>query len=51
LLRSRDVVGFGFGIVERVGEEGLNIEREGLLLAKLGFRSVEVVKDAGLLWP
>jgi hypothetical protein len=39
LLRSRDVVGFRFGIVESVGEEGLDTEREGLLLAKLGFRS------------
>jgi hypothetical protein len=38
-LRSRDVIGFGFGIVERVGNEGLDTEREGLLLAKLGFRS------------
>ena len=37
LPRSRDVVGFGFGIVERVGEEGLDTEREGLLLVKLGF--------------
>lgn len=50
LLRSRDVVGFGFGIVERVGEEGLDTEREGLLLAKLGFRSAGIVKDAELLW-
>jgi hypothetical protein len=38
-LRSRDVVRFGFGIVESVGEEGLDTELEGLLLVKLGFRS------------